>query len=134
MKPLLYALLQNHDPVQGYKKRKKRKTSENLCQDYNKNQRIIWNEGLQTILNSVIDYLKSPEIIAYPDFEKPFFVNCEGSGDGLGAVLYQKQNDINRVISYASRTRTYVLTTAKLNAVGLHWVAELADFNFSLKY
>ena len=131
-------------------------------------------------MNRVIDYLKSPEIIAYPDFEKPFFVNCDASGDGLGAVLYQKQNDINRVISYASRTLTdaeknyhlhsgkleflalkwaltekfgdylkygapfvvftdnnpltYILTTAKLNAVGLRWVAELADFNFSLKY
>ena len=29
---------------------------------------------------------------------------------------------------------TYVLTTAKLNAVGLRWVAELADFNFTIKY
>ena len=29
---------------------------------------------------------------------------------------------------------TYVLTTAKLNAIGLRWVAELADFNFSIKY
>ena len=29
---------------------------------------------------------------------------------------------------------TYVLTTAKLNAVGLRWVAELSDFNFIIKY
>uniref|UniRef100_A0A3P8TE73 Gypsy retrotransposon integrase-like protein 1 n=2 Tax=Amphiprion percula TaxID=161767 RepID=A0A3P8TE73_AMPPE len=29
---------------------------------------------------------------------------------------------------------TYVLTTAKLNASGQRWVAELADFNFSIKY
>ena len=29
---------------------------------------------------------------------------------------------------------TFVLTTAKLNAAGLRWVEELADFNFSLKY
>ncbi len=29
---------------------------------------------------------------------------------------------------------TYVLTTAKLNATGNHWVAELADFNFTIKY
>ena len=109
-----------------------------------------------------------------------FFINCDASSDGLGAVLYQKQNDVNRVISYASRTLmdadknyhlhsgkpeflalkwaltekfgdylkygapfvvytdnnplTYVLTTAKLNAVGLRWMAELADFNFSIKY
>jgi len=29
---------------------------------------------------------------------------------------------------------TYVLTTAKLNATGLRWVGELADFNFQIKY
>lgn len=29
---------------------------------------------------------------------------------------------------------TYVLTTAKLNATGQRWVAELADFNFTIKY
>ena len=29
---------------------------------------------------------------------------------------------------------TYVLTTAKLNAAGLRWVAELADYNFVIKY
>ena len=29
---------------------------------------------------------------------------------------------------------TYVLTTARLNATGLRWVAELANFNFNIKY
>lgn len=29
---------------------------------------------------------------------------------------------------------TYVLSTAKLNATGSRWVAELADFNFIIKY
>ena len=29
---------------------------------------------------------------------------------------------------------TYVLSSAKLNATGLRWVGELADFNFNIKY
>ena len=29
---------------------------------------------------------------------------------------------------------THVLTTAKLNTTGLHWVGELSDFNFNMKY
>jgi len=28
---------------------------------------------------------------------------------------------------------TYVLTSAKLNATGLRWVGELADFNFEIR-
>ena len=132
------------------------------------------------IVNEIIECLKSPEVIAYPDFESPFFMTCDASNDGLGAVLYQKQNGVNRVISYASRTLsdaeknyhlhsgkleflalkwaitdrfsdylkygpsfvvytdnnplTYVMSTAKLNASGLRWVAELSDFDFSIKY
>lgn len=29
---------------------------------------------------------------------------------------------------------TYVMSSAKLNATGLIWVAELADYNFTIKY
>ena len=29
---------------------------------------------------------------------------------------------------------TYILTSAKLNATGLRWVTELADFNFEIRY
>ncbi len=29
---------------------------------------------------------------------------------------------------------TYVLSTAKVNATGCRWVAELADFHFTIKY
>ena len=29
---------------------------------------------------------------------------------------------------------SYVLTTAKLNATGMRWIGELADFNFTIKY
>ena len=118
--------------------------------------------------------------MAYPDYQVPFFMHCDASNLGLGAVLYQTQNGIDRVICYGSRTLseaeknyhlhsgkleflalkwaitdrfsdylsyaphfvvytdnnplTYVLTTAKLNAVGMRWVNELADYNFSIKY
>lgn len=38
-------------------------------------------------------------------------------------------------VVYTNNNRlTYVLTTAKLNATGHRWVAQLADFNFAIKY
>ena len=141
---------------------------------------VIWNENHQRILDTLIEQLISPPIMAYPNFSDPFILHTDASEVGLGAVLYQRQNGSLRVIAYGSRTLspaeknyylhsgkleflalkwaicdqfrdylyyapsftvytdnnplTYVLSSAKLNATGLRWVNELADFNFTIKY
>ena len=132
------------------------------------------------IIEDMVCYLRSPAVISYPDFSKPFVIHCDASQLGLGAVLYQKQENETKVISFASRTLspaernyylhsgkleflamkwsicdrwrdyliggekfevitdnnplTYVLTTARLNATGLRWVSDLANFHFSIRY
>ena len=142
--------------------------------------KIPWSNEHQKIVNEIVAYLGSPEVIAYPDFHFPFVIHCDASQKGLGAVLYQKQGEKMRVISFASRTLTpaeknyhlhsgkleflalkwaitvkfsdyllngpsfevvtdnnpltYIQTTAKLNATGLRWVNELANYHFSICY
>ena len=44
--------------------------------------------------------------MAYPNFEKPFVLHTDASKNGLGAVLYQHQNDILRIVAYGSHTLT----------------------------
>ena len=141
---------------------------------------ISWNLELQQIVNNVLEYLKSPEFLVFPDYDEPFLVHCDASEKGLGAVLYQKRGGKKRVISFASRTLTdaeknyhlhsgkleflglkwavterfadylcygppftvftdnnlltYGMSTAKLNATGFRWVAELSNFQFTIKY
>ena len=140
---------------------------------------IPWTVAMQGVVDETIDYLKSPEFLVFPDYSQPFILNCDASEKGLGAVLYQKRDGKNRVISYGSRTLTdaernyhlhsgkleflglkwaitdkfsdylgysnfevytdnnpltYVMSSAKLNATGLRWVAELAHYQFQIKY
>ena len=43
--------------------------------------------------------------MAYANYTKPFKLNTDASENGLGAVLYQKQDDgADRVIAHASQT------------------------------
>ena len=93
---------------------------------YDKRAPITWNSDLQARIDEVIEILQSPSVMAYPDFELPFVLNCDASGYGLGAVLYQQQGDDLRVISYASRTLTeaeknYHLHSGKLEFLALKW-------------
>ena len=108
MKPL-YDLLKKEDLGKDGKpsvKLKSAKAKSKKGQQYNAKGPVTWDGSLQKALDDMINYLKSPEVIAYPDFNLPFFVTCDACKEGLGAVLYQKQNGINRVISYTSRTPT----------------------------
>ena len=141
---------------------------------------IHWRREQQLALEELVEHLSNPPIMAYPDFSKAFTLHTDASKDGLGAVLYQNQDGVMRVIAYASRALsptekkyhlhagkleflalkwavteqfcdylyyspkftvftdnnplTYILTSAKLNATGLWWVNELADFHFDIRY
>lgn len=69
--------------------------------------------------------------MAYPDLEKPLILHVVASEEGLGAVLYQRQRGVLRVIAYGSRTLTaaecnYKLHSGKLEFLALKWaVTEL---------
>ena len=61
-----------------------------------------WGPEQQSSFEAVIDKLNNPPVLAYADYSLPFNVHTDASLNGLGAVLYQTQEGVERVIAYAS--------------------------------
>ena len=143
-----------------------------------KHSKVHWTERCQESFDSLKKICSESPVLAYADYTKPFLLHTDASTMGLGAVLYQKQEDgKEKVIAYASRTLnraecnydahkleflalkwaitdrfheylygatfevftdnnplTYILSTAKLDAMGHRWVASLGPYNFKLNY
>ena len=84
---------------------------------------VDWTDIHQSALKTLIDLITSPPVMAYPDFQK---IHIDASKDGLGAVLYQYQDEILRVVAYGSRSLTpaeknFHLHSGKLESLALEW-------------
>ena len=176
----LFDLLQNQEKNTSEIKSRSRLSKQRVTGQPASNKSISWLPLHQTVLDRLVNLLTSPPILAYPEYNEPYVLHTDASQLGLGAVLYQLQNGVMRVISYASRTLTpaekryhlhsgkleflalkwsicdefrdllyyapsftvytdnnpltYVMKSAKLNATGHRWVADLSNFNFTIKY
>ncbi|KAH9078216.1 hypothetical protein Ae201684P_019721 [Aphanomyces euteiches] len=62
-----------------------------------------WTHECDEALNILKRKLVSPPILAYPDFDKPFFFLVDACPVAVGAVLMQRQDNRDRVIAYASQ-------------------------------
>ena len=87
---------------------------------------VSWTSAHQSVLEELIGCLVSAPVMEYPDPRSPYVLHTDASENGLGAVLYQEQDDVLRVIAYGSRTLTpaeknYHLHSGKLEFLALKW-------------
>ncbi|KAL8445711.1 hypothetical protein Emag_005036 [Eimeria magna] len=71
--------------------------------------------------------LSGEPVLAHLDYRRPFYLDCDGSGDGLGAVLLQPYDEGERVVAYASRSlldHERKWTATELEAAALIWALE----------
>ncbi|XP_048580823.1 uncharacterized protein LOC116616199 isoform X2 [Nematostella vectensis] len=109
------------EPKGGTSTKSKSRSSKSLSR-----QPVSWSEEHQRILETLIDTITSPPVMAYPDYQQPFILHTDASERGLGAVLYQRQKGTLRVIGYGSRSltqaeRNYHLHSGKLEFLALKW-------------
>lgn len=66
---------------------------------------FVWTKECETAFLELKKRLIAAPLLAYPCFQKPFILETDASGCGLGAVLSQCQDDsLTHLIAYASRT------------------------------
>lgn len=71
-----------------------------------KNVKFNWSIECDEALHTIKDALISAPILTCPDMNKPFVLQTDASGYGIGAVLTQTQDGCEKVICYVSRSLT----------------------------
>ena len=98
-----------------------------------------WDGHCQIAFDTIKQCLVSPPILGYADLSAPFIVHTDASLTGLGACLYQLQDDDMRVIAYASRglNRSEMNYPAhKREFLALKWAVtdKFKDYLFASKF
>ena len=97
---------------------------------------VLTDAALQAFSSLKFKCMTAP-VLAFADFERPFLLETDASGEGLGAVLSQKQDDGKfHPVAYASRElksseRNY--HSSKLEFLALKW-AVTDQFREYLQY
>ena len=86
---------------------------------------VEWTEECQIAFEKLKELCISTPILAYADYKKPFQLQTDASDLGLGAVLYQKDDEGHqRVIAYATRSVYHTehnYPAHKLKFLALKW-------------
>ena len=65
---------------------------------------FVWDGKCQEAFDSLKQALLSPQILAFPDWNKPFILTCDASVIGIGSTLSQLDDEgKERPIAYAAR-------------------------------
>ncbi|UYV65014.1 K02A2.6-like [Cordylochernes scorpioides] len=81
-----------------------------------------WTIDCERAMDKLKQAPSSPPMLAYPDPGEPFILDTDASNTGIGAVLSQTQDGVERVIAYFSKTlskpeRNYCVTRRELLAI-----------------
>ena len=52
-----------------------------------KNASFVWGPSQDTTFNELKNFLTHVPVLALPNFDKPFEIHCDASGNGIGGVM-----------------------------------------------
>ena len=81
-------------------------TSHDHYTNSQRDKTVVWTAECDQACNQLKCVLTSSPVLGYPRNDSEFLLDCDCSGYGMGAVLSQKQDGVERVISYFSKSLT----------------------------
>ena len=87
-----------------------------------KHSKVDWTDEYQTAFELLKETCTNTPVLVYVNYKKSFCLNTDASEKGLGAVLYQQQDDGTfRVIAYALSKSERNYDAHKLEFLALKW-------------
>jgi len=96
-----------------------------------------WGDEAETAFEALKRAVTNPPVLVLPNFSKPFLIECDASGKGIGAVLMQQQRPI-AYFSQALKGRFLLLSTYEKELMALvsavkKWRPYLLGHPFTIK-
>ena len=88
---------------------------------------FAWNDTCGLAWTHLREALISDAILVHPDYTRDVFLDCDGPGEGLDAVLLQAHDEGEKVVANASRSlleHEKRWTETELEAAALIWALE----------
>jgi hypothetical protein len=103
-----------------------------------KNVPFIWDENCQFGFELLKHRLVTSPILTFPDFSRPFIIQCDASGEGVCAIFCQTLGKQENVISYAGRglipaEKKYSATERELLAI-LFGIRQFRPYIYGQKF
>lgn len=76
---------------------------------------FCWNVEASAAFEALKKTMSTPPVLALPNFERPFLIECDASGLGVGAVLMQGRRPL-AYLSQALKGKALDLSTYKKRA------------------
>lgn len=64
-----------------------------LTEVLKKNKKFVWEKEQQSAFENLKLALTTAPVLAHPNFNRPFYIQCDASKTGIGSVLFQKDNE-----------------------------------------
>ncbi|KAL2081694.1 hypothetical protein ACEWY4_023547 [Coilia grayii] len=87
----------------------------------------LWTEQCEAAFQDLKGAVCSDSVLLSPDFHKPFIVQTDASGVGLGAVLLQEEDGQRRPVAFISRKlfdRERRYAAVELEALAIKWALD----------